>query len=140
MRIQTVLGKTITVADGVSFVAANKDWDRQFIVVSRERVGEIDVFRCCFAHHVPSPNGERFAFVGFVVAHGFGFTEAVPVIGAPGWADADISAVGEIERHKCLECGRHVEFRTKSKRLGPECIRITITCSACGHSEVDILD
>lgn len=137
---------TLTIEPGIEVHAVNPSWERPFAVEEKKQQGGKTFFLCRWA--APDPEkGSDFDFSHFGVASvdGKNIVEAWPISKYKGKFPEgrdDVLKIGEseLERHKCHNCARYVNFKVSQKKKGPECIQVTYTCPACKHKEVDWLD
>ena len=45
-----------------------------------------------------------------------------------------------LEHRFCPQCHSLDSVKSKSKKMGPECIRITYKCKKCSYTDIDVMD
>jgi len=88
-----------------------------------------------------SGSGVKNSFVGFTLAametQGKLICATRPVIN--NLENHPFSSNG-LEHRFCPQCHSLDSVKSKSKKMGPECVRITYKCKNCSYTDVDVMD
>lgn len=135
----------IKIEDGFVIQVANTDWLRPIKVELKLEQDGMTFYLCRFLENKPEPH-QTHLFMRFGVARvsGMDVVEAWPIIDVVGEPEKDARLVetgkANLRCHECPECHQFVNFKTRQRVMGPECVQVTSICPKCGHKDIDVID